>query len=305
MEEFKEPDTKPGFKGRTSRVSARARSISPSLAAAMASMNEKKGDLLSRGAKKKELSEPLSDSTVTKEPKTSKSPITAREEDSNLEDAATTVVEISDKCQQACEHDIRKENSSQNDIEQAQTESRAGFKHREELETAVKSLENEKVMASEDNSDPASSGPDTSAAVVASETSDVDKVGVKEPVQNSPEVWETVIDSGFSVANGNTKSHNLVEDVEKALGENSFNGKQLSDRQLCIPGVQPVDLRQAVDTGVGLINQLGIEVEDISENEEDIDIGQGKTGCLHYSVAFGEERVVVVVVEGGGGCTIR
>lgn len=55
VEEFKEPDTKPGFKGRTSRVSARARSISPSLAAAMATMSEKKSDALSRGSKKKKL----------------------------------------------------------------------------------------------------------------------------------------------------------------------------------------------------------------------------------------------------------
>ena len=250
----------------------------------MASINEKKGDLFSRGAKKKDLAEPLSDSTATKEPKMSNSPIPALEEDSNMEDAGTTVVEISDKCQQACEHDIRKENSNQNSVEQAHTESRAAFKHSEELETAVKSLESEKVMAAEENGHPATSGPDTSSAVITGETSDAEKVGAKEPVQNSPEVWETVIDSGFSVAKGSTKSHNLVEDVEKALGENSFNGKQL-DSQLCIPGVQPVDLRQAVDTGVGLINQLGIEVEDISENEEDIDIGQGKTGCLQYLVS--------------------
>lgn len=278
MEEFKEPDTKPGFKGRTSRVSARARSISPSLAAAIASMNEKKSDSLSRGGKKKETSEPSLDSaTIKEEPKMSKSPIPASEEDSNMDDMGTTVVEISDKCQQACEHDIRKENS-QNNIEQAkhETESKSGCKHTEELETAVKSLENEKVLSSEDIVNPATqmtSGSATSTAVLTGKSPDAGKVGTKESAQNSQEVWETVIDSGFSVANGNTKSHSLVEDVEKALGENS---KQ-SDSKLCIPGVQPVDLRQAVDTGVGLINQLGIEVEDISENEEDIDPGQGKT----------------------------
>ena len=100
--------------------------------------------------------------------------------------------------------------------------------------------------------------------------------------QASQEVWETVIDSGFSVANGGSKSLNQeerisisqVEDMEKVLVEGSFDGKHSSNK-LSIPGVQPVDLRQAVDKGVGLINQLGIEVEDISETEEDIDPGQG------------------------------
>jgi len=280
VEEFKEPDTKPGFKGRTSRVSARARSISPSLAAAIASMNEKKGDALPRGSKKKETAEPSLDSTATKEPKMSKSPLLASEEDSYLEDTTTTVVEISDKCQQACEHDIWKENSSQDNVVLAknETESKSGFKHIEELETAVRSLQNEKLISSEDTSDPATQMTPASAAstaVVAGEMADAGNIGTKQSTQNGQEVWETVIDSGFSVANGDTKSLDLVEDVEKALGENSFSGKQ-SDSQLSIPGVQPVDLRQAVDTGVGLINQLGIEVEDISENEEDIDPGQGK-----------------------------
>lgn len=278
MEEFKEPDTKPGFKGRTSRVSARARSISPSLAAAMASINEKKGDLLScRGSRKRETTEPSLDSSTTKETKTSgKSPIPAIEEDSNMEDTATTVVEISDKCQQACEHDIRKENNSLNNIEQAETKAVAGLKHVEELETAVKSLENEKAMqSSEDIDNPAVSGHDTSVDTVTGEITETNKPGAKDVMQSGQEVWETVLDSGFSVAKGNTKSHDLVGDVEKVLSENSFSGKQ-SDNQLCIPGMQPVDLRQAVDTGVGLINQLGIEVEDISENEEDIDPGQGE-----------------------------
>ena len=201
----------------------------------------------------------------------SKSPIAASEEDGNMEEAVTTVVEISDKCQQACEHEIRKENS-ENSTDQAKqdVDSKSGFKPIEKLETTVKSLEDEKVVSSEDTAN--------SVAQAASKTSvipDDGKTGMKEIAQNGQEVWETVIDSGFSVANGTTKSQDLVEDVEKALSESSLSGKQ-SDSQLCIPGVQPVDLRQAVDTGVGLINQLGIEVEDISENEEDIDPGQGK-----------------------------
>lgn len=60
--------------------------------------------------------------------------------------------------------------------------------------------------------------------------------------------------------------------MEKVFVEGSFDGKQLSN-QFSIFGVQLVDLRQVVDKGVGLINQLGIEVEDISEIEEDIDFG--------------------------------
>lgn len=71
---------------------------------------------------------------------------------------------------------------------------------------------------------------------------------------------------------GEIISISQVEDMEKVFGENSFSGKQF-DKQFSIFGMQLVDLRQVVDIGVGFINQLGIEVEDISENEEDIDFG--------------------------------
>lgn len=270
MEEFKEPDTKPGFKGRTSRVSARARSISPSLAAAMATMSEKKSDALSRGSKKKETSETAFESTASKETKTSqKSPVIENDDDSNAEDTITTVVEISDKCQQACEHDIQKENNSRNNVERDEDESK-------DIEAVVESLEKESALPLEGSRDVASSSKaDSRSEGELSAISDTVKDGAKDALQTTQEVWETVIDSGFSVAKGTAKSRDLVEDVEKALSENCFSNKE-SANQLCIPGVQPVDLRQAVDAGVGLINQLGIEVEDISENEEDIDPGQGK-----------------------------
>ena len=277
VEEFKEPDTKPGFKGRTSRVSARARSISPSLAAAMATMSEKKSDALSRGSKKKETSETAFESTASKETKTSQNlTVIDNDDDSNTEDAITTVVEISDKCQQACEHDIQKESNSRNNVEQGEDESKAKFKCIEDIKAAVESLEKESALASEGSHDVASSPKaDLRSEVELSAISDTVKDGAKDALQTTQEVWETVIDSGFSVAKGSAKSRDLVEDVEKALSENCFSNKE-SANQLCIPGVQPVDLRQAVDAGVGLINQLGIEVEDISENEEDIDPGQGK-----------------------------
>lgn len=270
MEEFKEPDTKPGFKGRTSRVSARARSISPSLAAAMATISEKKSDALSRGSKKKETSETAFESTASKETKTSqKSPVIENDDDSNTEDTITTVVEISDKCQQACEHDIQKENNSRNNVEQGEDKSK-------DIEAAVESLGKESALPLEGSHDVASSSKaDSRSKGELSAISDTVKDGAKDALQTTQEVWETVIDSGFSVAKGTAKSRDLVEDVEKALSENCFSNKE-SANQLCIPGVQPVDLRQAVDAGVGLINQLGIEVEDISENEEDIDPGQGK-----------------------------
>ncbi|XP_067016180.1 zinc finger protein 608-like isoform X2 [Acropora muricata] len=275
VEEFKEPDTKPGFKGRTSRVSARARSISPSLAAAMATMSEKKSDALSRGSKKKETSETAFESAASKETKTSqKSPVIENDDDSNAEDTITTVVEISDKCQQACEHDIQKENNSRNKVEQGGDESKGKFKCIEDIEAAVESLEKENALASDGSHDVAlSPKADSRSEVELSAISDTVKDGAKDALQTTQEVWETVIDSGFSVAKGSAKSRDLVEDVEKALSENCFSNKE-SANQLCIPGVQPVDLRQAVDAGVGLINQLGIEVEDISENEEDIDPGQ-------------------------------
>lgn len=280
MEEFKEPDTKPGFKGRTSRVSARARSMSPSLAAAIASMNEKKSDSSSRGNKKRETLEPSLDGKNTKEAKISKSPIPASEEDSNMEEPVTTIVEISDKCQQACEHEIRKENRELG-IDQGKqgiSDSKSGFKPIEKLETGARCVQVENVTPEDANGSAvahASLGEPASSAAKTGEMPTASKVVIKETAQNNQEVWETVIDSGFSVANGSGKSQDLVEDVEKAIQDNSLSNKQF-EGQLYIPGMQPVDLRQAVDTGVGLINQLGIEVEDISENEEDIDPGQGK-----------------------------
>lgn len=296
MEEFKEPDTKPGFKGRTSRVSARARSVSPSLAAALAAIERKNDATKGSGSKKKEISELSSDLTNAKEPKVSKSPVPTNEEDSAVEDASVSYVESSDKCQQACEHEIRKENDNQKNVDMAKREidSKTGFKPvLDEQQTAVKNLEKEQVMLSKGSTNLPTCT--TATGTLLGETPDTGKIGIKsEAPQSSQEVWETVIDSGFSGANDSGKSHNMderisisqVEDMEKALGESSLSGKQ-SDKQLSIPGMQPVDLRQAVDTGVGLINQLGIEVEDISENEEDIDPGQGKgtifKGFLHVA----------------------
>lgn len=256
--------------------------MSPSLAAALAAINEKKNDASSKvSGKKKEITKPCLDLTDAKEGKESNSTIPANEEDSAMEDTSVSFVESSDKCQQACEHEIRKENDNQKNVGQANLiDSKSGFKPvLDEQQIAVKQLEKEQVK------DPTkwTTHTTTTAVVLTREVPDTGTVGIKsEPSQSSQEVWETVIDSGFSGPNGSGKSSNMgetisisqVEDMEKALGENSFSGKQ-SDKQLTIPGMQPVDLRQAVDTGVGLINQLGIEVEDISENEEDIDPGQG------------------------------
>lgn len=252
--------------------------MSPSLAAALAAI-EKKGS----GSKKKDITEPSSDLTNVKEPKVSKSPVPTNEEDSTVEDASVSYVESSDKCQQACEHEIRKENDNQKNVDMAkrEIESKSGFKPvLDEQQTAVNNLKKEQVMLSKGSTNLTTCT--TTTGTLLGDTPDTGKVGIKtEAPQSSQEVWETVIDSGFCGANNSNKSHSMeerisisqVEDMEKALGESS--GKQ-SDKQLSIPGMQPVDLRQAVDTGVGLINQLGIEVEDISENEEDIDPGQGK-----------------------------
>lgn len=258
--------------------------MSPSLAAALAAINERKNDASSKvsGGKKKELTEPCLDLTDAKEAKESNSTIPIHEEDSVMEDTSVSFVESSDKCQQACEHEIRKENDNQKNVDQAKhVDSKSGFKPvLDEQQIAVKNLEKEQVKDATN----LTTCTTTTAVVLSREMPDTSTVGIKsEPSQSSQEVWETVIDSGFSGPNGSGKSSNMgetisisqVEDMEKALGENSFSGKQ-SDKQLSIPGMQPVDLRQAVDTGVGLINQLGIEVEDISENEEDIDPGQGK-----------------------------
>ena len=274
--------------------------MSPSLAAAIAAINERKNDASSKGSsgKKKEITEQSSDSTNGKEPKVSKSPITTNEEDSAMEDTSVSFVESSDKCQQACEHEIRKENDNQRNVSMAkhEIESKSGFKPvQDEQQTAVKNLEKEQLMLSKDLSK--LSACTTTTGPLTSDMLDTGKFGIKsEAHQNSQEVWETVIDSGFSGANDSSKSQNIeerisisqVEEMEKALGESALSGKQ-SEKQLSIPDMQPVDLRQAVDTGVGLINQLGIEVEDISENEEDIDPGQGEEPsfkmCYNYGLS--------------------
>lgn len=277
--------------------------MSPSLAAALAAINDRKNDASSKvsGGKKKEIIEPCLDSTNAKEAKESSSTIPTNEEDSAMEDTSVSFVESSDKCQQACEHEIRKENDNQNNVDQAKhdhIDSKSGFKPvLDEQQIAVKNLEKEQVKDSTN----LTTCTTTTAVVLTSEMPDTGKVGIKsEPYQGSQEVWETV-DSGFSRANGSGKSHNMegtisisqVEDMEKALGENSFSGKQ-SDNQLSIPGMQPVDLRQAVDTGVGLINQLGIEVEDISENEEDIDPGQGKATLSQLRVSKSRYKCSII-----------
>jgi len=261
--------------------------VSPSLAAALAAINERKNDASSKGSggKKKEINEPCLDLTNAKEAKESNLTIPTNEEDSAMEDTSVSFVESSDKCQQACEYEIRKENDNQNNVDQAKhIDSKSGFKPvLDEQQIAVKNLEKEQVKDSTN----LTTCTTITAEVLTRKMPDAGTVGIKsEPSQGSQEVWETaVIDCGYSGPNGSGKSHGMesetisisqVEDMEKALGENSFSGKQ-SDNQLSIPGMQPVDLRQAVDTGVGLINQLGIEVEDISENEEDIDPGQGKS----------------------------
>ncbi|XP_022805026.1 uncharacterized protein LOC111342243 isoform X2 [Stylophora pistillata] len=282
VEEFKEPDTKTSFKGRTSRVSARARSVSPSLAAAIASMNEKKSES-SRGAvnKKKEMIETCTDTTATKEAKMSESPIPSTE-DASEKDTTVSFVESSDKCQQACEQDIRLENDIQEKVDHIKEEN--SFQPvLEEQKSSVKRLDKEETIRANDSSNSSTlSIPIPMCTATTDEMQGCGKDLMKSDTpQASQEVWETVIDSGFSVANGGSKSLNQeerisisqVEDMEKVLVEGSFDGKHSSNK-LSIPGVQPVDLRQAVDKGVGLINQLGIEVEDISETEEDIDPGQ-------------------------------
>ena len=79
--------------------------MSPSLAAALAAINEKKNDASSKvSGKKKEITEPCLDLTDAKEGKESNSTIPANEEDSAMEDTSVSFVESSDKCQQACEH---------------------------------------------------------------------------------------------------------------------------------------------------------------------------------------------------------
>ena len=258
--------------------------MSPSLAAALAAINERKNDASSKvsGGKKKEITEPCLDLTISKEAKESNLTIPTNEEGSSMEDTSVSFVESSDKCQQACEHEIRKENDNQKKVDQAkQIDSKSGFQPvLDEQQIAVKNLEKEQVK----ESTILTTCTKTTAVVLTNEMPHTGTVGIKsEPSQGSQEVWETVIDSGFSAPTGSGKSHNMeetisisqVEDMERALGESTFSGKP-PDNQLSIPDMQTVDLRQAVDTGVGLINQLGIEVEDISENEEDIDPGQGK-----------------------------
>ena len=258
--------------------------MSPSLAAAIASMNEKKNES-SRGSasKKKEIIETSTDAIAVKETKMSKSPVPSTEEDAVEKDCTVSFVESSDKCQQACEHDIRLENDIQEKVDHVKQEN--SFKPvLEEQKGIIKNLKKEETMMSKDASN--SSVGLIATPMCAATTDEMQGCGKDTMKSNTPqasqEVWETVIDSGFSVANSGSKSLNQeerisisqVEDMEKVLVEGSFDGKQ-SSNQLSIPGVQPVDLRQAVDKGVGLINQLGIEVEDISETEEDIDPGQG------------------------------
>lgn len=80
-------------------------------------------------------------------------------------------------------------------------------------------------------------------------------------VANTQEVWETVLESGCVT----TASDSGI----KKSGDGTYKqGKQDGDKG-------PKDEGQQVMITTCGINQLGIEVEDISENEEDIDPGQG------------------------------
>ena len=290
MEEFKEPDTKTSSKGRTSRVSARARSVSPSLAAAIATINEKKSDLSSSrgfGTKKKETADQSFDAAMMKGHKKIK--YFTNDEEGNGDQPMEVKVESSDKCQQACENEILQEKD-----ELMCTENVSSFRDKEKdwedspciepKDTAVDNVQEEKSLllslSASSNGCADSAAMATEAEILPQE----EKSAKIETVDDNLEVWETVIDSGFSgMAKCGAKSFDSedtvslgpVEEMEKVMREQNGGVKPCKSHPQ-LPVVKPVDLRQAVDTGMGLINQLGIEVEDISENEEDIDPGQGE-----------------------------
>jgi len=88
-------------------------------------------------------------------------------------------------------------------------------------------------------------------------------------VADTQEVWETVLDSGCSnvMSDDITTTHNQAAVCEGSKEEEPGSGDKSA--------TSPMDEGQQVMITTSGINQLGIEVEDISENEEDIDPGQG------------------------------
>lgn len=80
-------------------------------------------------------------------------------------------------------------------------------------------------------------------------------------VADTQEVWETVLDSGCVTSAALSETKMSVAGGERQEGQDGSKGVNDEGQQVLIT--------------TSSINQLGIEVEDISENEEDIDPGQG------------------------------
>ncbi|EDO45676.1 predicted protein [Nematostella vectensis] len=101
------------------------------------------------------------------------------------------------------------------------------------------------------------------------------------PTQQVPEaateqeVWETVVDSGHS-GELNFGGKETVS-IEEMMGGDQEGGDTVlveGGKAADVRGVVSKDERRQIVLPAGSMNQLGIEVEDISENEEDIDPGK-------------------------------
>lgn len=254
VEEFKEPDTKSTGRWKSStRSGARSRSVSPFTPLSTSSSTVTGGNnSTAQAGKTIKGNQEISGARATKN---RKSPCTTMDEqkDDSVQMADTQIQ--NSKMDKAFKIDLRKIKEEQNSKEEQESKEEINDvnevepqkKLESKLETSVEEISSDKLVESCVNI------KDETQAV------DIDQVK-KEEVNLEPQkteteevVWETVIDSGRGIQGG-PDGVNIEDAIDVGQEESMISIKK----------------------GASL---LGIEVEDISENEDEIDPGNGNT-CI-------------------------
>lgn len=256
IEEFKEPETKSTGRWKSStRSGVRSRSVSPftPLSTSSSSVSERntssiqagktnKGSLDNSGSKA--IKNRKSPCTTTDEQKEMSARLEGTETPNSRIDKAVKVEESRTKEEQNAKENkehrvVCKEEP--NDVGEAESQIKLKLK----AEASVEEVSSNKLVDSQ-----AESGDATQVVDISCVKKEEVDIKTEKTVETEEVVWETVIDSGRGIQGG-PDGVNIEDAIDVGQEENIISMRK----------------------GASL---LGIEVEDISENEEEIDPGKGK-----------------------------
>ena len=263
IEEFKEPETKSTGRWKSStRSGVRSRSVSPftPLSTSSSSVSERNTSTNQAGKTSKGSLE----NSGARATKNRKSPCTTtdeQKENSRLEgneaqnsriDKVVKVEELRNKEEQNAkekEHKVAYKEEP-NDVSKAESQKKLEFKS----EACVEERSANKHVESQAESKAA-----TEVVDIGSVKKEEPNIKPEKTVETEEVVWETVIDSGRGIQGG-PDGVNIEDAIDVGQEENIIS----------------------IRKGASL---LGIEVEDISENEEEIDPGKGNDYVVIFVVS--------------------